>query len=166
MYQCTVCTCLPHCEKRKKNNLGENIINMIGESKQTKEKNSSQKKREMQRRETNKQTNKQIKYNLAASHPSVKGQKPKERWIGVYTGNHRRHPLPSPIFRLRSALPVTGVLAVGRGRRESILYAGAEPATRLLGRQHSARSSQLPAKTVFKFNNYTPTRPAEIGCAR
>ena len=118
-------------------------------------------------KQTNKQTNKQIKYNLAASHPSVKGQKPKERWIGVYTGNHRRHPLPSPIFRLRTALPVTGVLTVcRRGRRESILYAGAEPATRLLGRQHSARSSQLPAKTVFKFNNYTPTRPAEIGCAR
>ena len=33
--------------------------------------------------------------------------------IGVYTGNHRRHPLPSPIFRLRFALPITGVLVVG-----------------------------------------------------
>jgi len=50
------------------------------------------------------------------------------------------------------------VLSVGRGRRESILYAGAEPATRLLGRQHSDPSlqanepSQLPAKTTFKFN--------------
>ena len=42
-----------------------------------------------------------------------------------------------------SALPITGVLAVGRGRRESILYAGAEPATRLLGRQHS--EFQIPA---------------------
>ena len=76
----------------------------------------------------------QLNLQPTASHPSVKfkGQEPQERCIGVYTGNHRRHPLPSPIFRLRSALPVTGVLAVGRGRRESILYVGAEPATRLL----------------------------------
>ena len=39
---------------------------------------------------------------------------PHEHWIGVYTGNHRRHLLPSPIFQLRSSLLVTGVLAVGR----------------------------------------------------
>jgi len=26
---------------------------------------------------------------LAAFHPSVKGQRSQERWIGVYTGNHR-----------------------------------------------------------------------------
>jgi len=32
--------------------------------------------------------------NLAASHPSVKGQRPQKRWIGVYTGNHRC-PVPS-----------------------------------------------------------------------
>ena len=76
------------------------------------------------------------------------------RALGI-TGDTR---CPATDFRLRSALSVTGVLSVGRGRRESILYAGAEPATGLLGRQHSDPSlqanepSQLPAKTVFKFN--------------
>ena len=76
------------------------------------------------------------------------------RALGI-TGDTR---CPATVFRLRSALPVTGVLTVGRGRRESILYAGAEPAIRLLGRQHSDPSlqanepSQLPAKTGFKFN--------------
>ena len=53
--------------------------------------------------------------NLAASHPSVKVSKlPQECWIGVHTGNHNwpedANPLPSLIFRLWSALPVTGVL--------------------------------------------------------
>ena len=97
-----------------------------------------------------------------ASHPSVKGQRPQERWIGAHWESQETPVAQLPSFRLRSALPVTGVLSVGRGRRESILYAGAEPATRLLGRQHSDPSlqanepSQLPAKTAFKFNIYTP----------
>ena len=60
------------------------------------------------------------------------------RALGI-TGDTR---CPATDFRLRSALLVTGVLSVGRGRRESILYAGAEPATRLLGRQHSDPSLQ------------------------
>jgi len=95
---------------------------------------------------------------LTASHPSVKGQRPQERWIGAHWESQETPVAQLTSFRLRSALPVTGVLSVGRGRRESILYAGAEPATRLLGRQHSDPSlqanepSQLPAKIVFKFN--------------
>jgi len=32
-----------------------------------------------------------------ASHPSVKGQRPQKRWIGMYTGNHS---CPVPSFAL------------------------------------------------------------------
>jgi len=129
--------------------------------KKRKKKKFKERKKEQKKEETNKQTNK--KQEPTASHPSVQGQRPQERWIGahcmVITGDTR---CPATIFQLRSALLDTGVLSVGRGRRESILYAGAEPATRLLGRQHSDLSlqakepSQLPAKTMFKFNIYTP----------
>jgi len=115
----------------------------------------------------NLETEKKGKKSLAASHPSVKGQRPQERWIGVYTGNHRRHPLPNPIFRLRSALPVTGVLAVGRGRRESILYAGAEPATRLLGRiPVCKRMSHLNFPPKLCSNSIFKPQPAGTGGAR
>jgi len=73
--------------------------------------------------------------NLAASHPSVKGQRPQERWIGA-TGNHRRPTrCPEPSFRLRSALPVTGVLAARPGSQESNVYGAGQTRTRLLGRQ-------------------------------
>ena len=81
----------------------------------------------------------------------MKGQRPQERWIGAHWESQE-----TPVAQLPSSASVR--ITVGRGRRESILYAGAEPATRLLGRQHSDPSlqanepSQLPAKTVFKFN--------------
>jgi len=37
----------------------------------------------------------------------MKGQRPQERWIGVYTGKHRRHPLPSPIYHIPSSSSTT-----------------------------------------------------------
>ena len=40
-----------------------------------------------------------------ASHPSEKGQRPQERWIGA-TGNHRRHPLPRTV--LSTSVRITG----------------------------------------------------------
>ena len=76
--------------------------------KETKEKKKEKKKRR------NKQTNKQKKQ-LTASHPSVKGQRPQDRWIGATRNHHRRQTrCPETSFWLQSALPVTGVLAVGR----------------------------------------------------
>ena len=33
--------------------------------------------------------------NLAASHPSVKGQRPQERWIGAHWESQEANPLPS-----------------------------------------------------------------------
>ena len=59
-----------------------------------------------------------------ASHPSMKGQRPQECWIGV-TWNHRRHPLPRTV--LSASVRITGYRRCGCrwGRQESILYAGA-----------------------------------------
>jgi len=66
---------------------------------------------------------------------------------------------PVAQFHLSALVRITGhwCSACRRGRQESTLYTGAEPATRLLGRQHSDPSlqvnepSQLPAKTEFKY---------------
>ena len=97
----------------------------------------------------------------------MKGQRPQERWTGMYTGNQRRHPLPSHIFRLWSALLVTGVLAVGQGHQESILYMGAEPVTQMLGRQHSDPILQWMSHLNFppKLCSYSTFKlqPAEMG---
>ena len=63
------------------------------------------------------------------SHPSVKSQRPQERWIGA-TRNHRGEPLPRTI--LSASVRITGYRRSDcrRDRRESILYARAEPAGR------------------------------------
>ena len=71
--------------------------------KQAKEKESEKEKgakknNKIGSRKENKQSN------LVASHPFVKGQ---QAQACLYTGNHRRRPLPSLIFQLWSALPVT-----------------------------------------------------------
>jgi len=66
----------------------------------------------------------------------------------------RTNPLPSLIFRLRSAFQVTGVLAV------PILYEGAEPTTRLLEADPSLQRNEptrLPAKTDFNFQYLNPS---------
>ena len=123
---------LNHCREKKKNiielNEGKKSLaaaHPLHHWREKKKEEEEEKKKKERRRE--------CKNSLAASHPSMKGQRPQERWIGVYTGNHRRHPLPCAIFRLRSALPVTGVLSVSRGRRESILYVGGRTRDSIIG---------------------------------
>ena len=53
-----------------------------------KEKERKGKKRKGKEREEKERKGKRRKgkESLAASHPTVKGQRPQERWIGVYTG--------------------------------------------------------------------------------
>ena len=65
---------------------------------------------------------------LAASHPSTKGQRPQERWIGVYTGNTRGTHCPVPSFSLIwSTLPVIGILTVVRVVKNQFCMQGPNP---------------------------------------
>ena len=81
------------------------------------------------------------------------------------------NPLPSLIFRLRSALPVTGFLAAGPGSQESNVYGVAQTRTRLLGRQmfrtpvckrtrHLDFPPKLCSNSIFK-----PPQPARVARA-
>ena len=57
--------------------------------------------------EKEKNTNKKEKSNgLTASHPSVKGQRPQERWIGAPWESQEANPLPS--YRLSATVRITG----------------------------------------------------------
>ena len=54
-----------------------------------------------------KKKKKKKKNSLAASHPSVIGQRPQERWIGAHWESQETPVAQLPFFRLRSALSVT-----------------------------------------------------------
>jgi len=95
-----------------------------GEKEKKKEKKKKKKEEEKRRRKQ-----------PTASHPSVKGQRPQERWIGAHWELQEANPLPNIAFRLRSALRVTGVLAVGGVVKNRYVYRAAQTPTRLLGRQ-------------------------------
>jgi len=107
-----------------------------------------------------------------ASHPSVKGQRPQEHWIGM-TGNHRRPTCcPEPSFRLWSVLPVTGILAVGRVVKNRYMYGVAQTLTRLLGSKCSepqsasehATSTSRQNRVKIQYLNPSPVaRAGETG---
>ena len=113
---------------------------------------------------------KKEKKNLTASHPSMKGQIPQECWIGV-TGDHRRRTCcPEPSFRLWSALPVTGVLAISGVVKNRYVYGVSQTPTQLLGRQmfrtpicKRTRHLNLPPKLCS--NSIFNPQPAEVGGA-
>ena len=106
---------------------------------------------------------------LAASHPSVKGQRPQERWIGAHWESQEANPLPSIVFRLRSALPVTGVLAVGGVVENRFCTRGPYPRLdyvqnpSLHASEHAtstSRQNRVQIQYIFE------PQPAESDCAR
>ena len=55
---------------------------------------------------TNKKEKKKKKKQPTASHPSVKGQRPQERWIGAHWESQEANPLPS--YRPFASVRITG----------------------------------------------------------
>ena len=90
----------------------------------------------------------------------------RELYLGDRRGRLVSHPLPSPIFRLRSALPVTGVLAVGgvdsvRGGRTRLDYWGGNIQIPVCKRMsHLNFPPKLCSNSIFK------PQPAGTGGAR
>ena len=90
------------------------------------------------------------------------------RALGI-TGGEPVAQLPS--FQLRSALPVTGVLAVGGVVENRYVYGAAQTPTRLLGRQMfrtpvCKRTRHLDFPPKLCSNSILKPQRAEIGCAR
>ena len=107
-----------------------------------KRKRKRRKKKTEEKNEKNNTNKMRKKSRLAASHPSVKGQRPQERWIGAHWESQEANPLPS--YRLSASVRITGYRRSDcrRGRQESIYMCSERPNT----------PPRLPAKTVFKFN--------------
>jgi len=89
------------------------------------------------------------------------------RALGI-TGDTR---CPATDFRLRSALPVTGVLTVGGVVENRYMYGVSQTPTRLLGRQtfrtpvcNRTRHLDFPPK--LGSNSILKPQPAEMGSAR
>ena len=94
-----------------------------------------------------------------ASHPSVKGQRHQERWIGAHWESQEANPLPS--YRLSASVRITGYRRSDcrRGRRESIYVRSGPNPDSIFGEANVQNPSlqpntppRLPAKTRFKFN--------------
>ena len=95
---------------------------------------------------------------LEASHPSMKGQRLQEHWVGT-TGNHRRRTrCPEMSLLLQSASPVTDILAVGWVIKNRYLYGAAQTPTRLLRRQ-MFRTPVCNELTTPKFRSKSIVKP-------
>ena len=94
----------------------EKEIEKFGERKTKRKKKEERKQKEEEGEKERKKP--------TASH-SVKGQRHQEHWIGAHWESQKANPLPSIVFRLRSALLVTGVLAVGRVVKNRYVYRAA-----------------------------------------
>ena len=124
------------------------------------EKKTERKKGKKNRKEKKEKEKKNKKNNgLTASHPSVKGQRPQERWIGAHWESQEANPLPS--YRLSASVRITGYRRSDcrRGRRESICVRSGPNPDSIIGEANVQNPSlqpntppRLPAKTVFKFN--------------
>jgi len=129
------------------------------EKKEKKEKEKKEKK-EKRKKEKEKEEKREKKKNKpTASHPSVKGQRPQERWIGAHWESQEANPLPS--YRLSASVRITGYRRSDcrRGRRESICVRSGPNPDSIIGEANVQNPSlqpntppRLPAKTVFKFN--------------
>ena len=88
--------------KKKKTSLYSTIggknryktIQNITEQKKKKEEQNKKKKRKRKEKEKRRRKKKKKKQ-PTASHPSVKGQRPQERWIGAHWESQEANPLPS-----------------------------------------------------------------------
>ena len=114
-----------------------------------KEKKKRKKKEWKQKREKN----------LAASHPSVKGQRP--RTLGI-TGD-TCFPVPSFDFSLHYWLPAFWLRLA---RQESILYAGAEPVTQLTSDPSLQANEPSQHHDFLGSNSIFKPQPAETGGMR
>ena len=101
----------PNNNKKRQKNKNKNIRKIKRQGK--KEKRKRKQEKEWRRKTKQKQKHKQS----TASHPSVKGQRPQERWIGA-TGNHRRHPLPKTV--LSALVHITGYRCSGCRQYKSL----------------------------------------------
>ena len=91
--------------------------------------------------------------NTKVSSSLQRPQRPQEHRIGT-TGNHRRRTRCLELsFRLWSALPVTGILAVGRVIKNRYVYRMAQPPTRLLGGKYSEPQSASKHATSTSHQN-------------
>ena len=129
--------------------------------KRKKEKKRNKKKKKKREREEEKEN----KIQPTASHPSVKGQRPQERWIGAHWESQEANPLPS--YRLSASVCITGYRRSDcrRGRRESIRVRSGPNPDSIIGEANVQNPSlqpntppRLPAKTAFKFNILNPSR--------
>ena len=76
--------------------------------KQEKEKKEKEKRKRKRKRKGKKEEEEEEEEDgLTSSHPSVKGQRPQERWIGAHWESQETPVAQLPSFQLRSALPVT-----------------------------------------------------------
>ena len=103
----------PNNNKKRQKNKNKNIRKIKRQGKKEKRK----RKQEKEWRRKTKQKQKQKHKQSTASHPSVKGQRPQERWIGA-TGNHRRHPLPKTV--LSALVHITGYRCSGCRQYKSL----------------------------------------------
>ena len=149
-------------EKQKEEKTGERKRNWVKKNLEREEK----KERERERERESGRDEKEKK--PTASHPSMKGQRPQERWIGV-TGNHRRPThYPEPSFRLWSVLLVTGVLAVGRVIKNRYMYGVAQTPTRLFEGKCSEPQSASEHATSTSHQNRVQIQylnPCPVVCA-
>ena len=60
-----------------------------------KKKEKKKKKKKKKRKRKKKEEREEKSNGLTASHPSVKGQRPQERWIGAHWESQEANPLPS-----------------------------------------------------------------------
>jgi len=96
---------------------------------------------------------------LEASHPSMKGQRPQEHWIGMTENHRRRTRCPETSLLLQSASPVIGIIAVGRGQQESICVWSSPNPDSIIGEanvQNPSLQQTYHTKIAFKFNSQTP----------